>query len=525
MKKNILRMMLLLQCFFCIIFPLSVQAETYGDLTYKVNSDKTITITACNQSVTDVTIPSEIDGLPVTIIGSNAFAFCSNLTNIIIPNSVKTIDSLAFNSCTSLTDIVISESVTSIGAYTFQNCTGLTSVTIPKSVTSIGYYAFDSCKNLTNITLSEGITDIDAYTFSKCSSLTNITIPEGVISIGNAAFYGCSSLSNVIIPKSVTTIGNGAFRNCSSLTGITIPEGVTVIGMEAFRDCTGLTNITIPESTMSIGKEAFAYCSSLTSIIIPNNITRINDGLFYECSSLTKVAIGKNVTYIGAYAFGYCKALTTVTIPRSLKKINDGVFADCRAIKTIEYEGSNAEWAKMFRGINNGSIATATVICGYLYPVTVSYDANGGIGAFDMQKVDVNSSIMIPEAEPTRDGYAFLGWSTVSNAATAEYKPGDTMTVGEENVVLYAVWKKIVCTNTQILNGIFLVTPTGVSENNSIVFTCYKDGKLVYSDVYSYNGEASVPFVPNTEYDEVKVMVWESLKTILPLCGVESVSV
>ena len=85
-------------------------------------------------------------------IGSNAFAYCYDLTSVTIPNSVTEIGDWAFYVCSGLTSVTIPNSVTSIGEAAFYGCTGLTSVTIPNSVTSIGDEAFSACFGLTSIT-------------------------------------------------------------------------------------------------------------------------------------------------------------------------------------------------------------------------------------------------------------------------------------------------------------------------------------------------------------------------------------
>ena len=103
--------------------------KTYGIYTYEVGSDNKVTITDCKESAKGaITIPSEIDGKPVTSIGGSAFYGCTGLTSIAIPNSV-----------------------TSIGDGAFEYCTGLTSITIPNSVISIEDAAFDGCASLKDV--------------------------------------------------------------------------------------------------------------------------------------------------------------------------------------------------------------------------------------------------------------------------------------------------------------------------------------------------------------------------------------
>ena len=76
------------------------------------------------------------------IIGNFAFRLSEGLTNIVIPNSVISIEKGAFYLCTCLTSIVIPNSVTSIEDRTFVRCRTLEKVTIGNSVASIGELAF-----------------------------------------------------------------------------------------------------------------------------------------------------------------------------------------------------------------------------------------------------------------------------------------------------------------------------------------------------------------------------------------------
>ena len=72
---------------------------------------------------------------------------------------------------------------------------------------------------------------------------------------------------------------------------------------------------------------------------------------------------------------------------------------------------------------------------------TLTFNANGGSGAPAAITVAKDSTVTIPKATVTRDGYWFLGWATSKTATTAQYKSGNTLTLSA-NTTLYAVWKK-----------------------------------------------------------------------------------
>ena len=159
------------------------------------------------------------------------------------------------------THLIIKDGTKSICAAAFANCSGLSSITIPNSVTSIGYEAFRGCSGLSSIIIPNSVTSIESATFYQCSGLTSVTIPNSVTSIGVATFAGCSGLTSVTIPVGITYIKAWAFSGCSGLTSISIPNSVTVIDINAFEGCSGLTEVIIGNSMTFVGDAAFKGCN------------------------------------------------------------------------------------------------------------------------------------------------------------------------------------------------------------------------------------------------------------------------
>jgi hypothetical protein len=191
----------------CNIENVSESAEVTYDFSYKVNNGE-ITITSYGrwgkEDAEKITIPRQIDGIPVTAIGEKVF-YQKKLTGVTIPDSVTT-----------------------IGASAFYN-NKLTSVTIPDSVTSIGEWSFSN-NQLISATIGNGVTVIGEQAFSN-NQLTSVIIGNGVETIGERAFSS-NQLTSVIIGNGVETIGNYAFDE-NPLTSITIGAGVD-LGNTAF---------------------------------------------------------------------------------------------------------------------------------------------------------------------------------------------------------------------------------------------------------------------------------------------------
>lgn len=211
-------------------------------LEYALNGDSYTVEGIGTCTDTEIVIPAAYQGKPVTAIGDYAFSWCTELTAVTIPNSVKSIGSQAFIYCESLTSIVIPDGVLTIEDHAFSDCYSLTSVTMSDSVTSIGWSAFSYCLKLQSVRLSESLTVLEEDLFSSCQKLTSVQIPNSVTVIGMGAFSG-TPLASIDIPSGVTKIDEAAFFGCR-FTTILIPAKVTYIGSRAFYGCDQLTSIT-----------------------------------------------------------------------------------------------------------------------------------------------------------------------------------------------------------------------------------------------------------------------------------------
>ena len=113
--------------------------------------------------------------------------------------------------------IIFGEKVETIPAYLCYNLTGITEVSIPDNVKSIGFGAFEGCSNLTTLSLGQGLTKIGEWAFSSYK-IEKVTLGENIEEIGNRAFSGCASNMKIYC-KAVTPplLGDSAFPNNTSI--------------------------------------------------------------------------------------------------------------------------------------------------------------------------------------------------------------------------------------------------------------------------------------------------------------------
>lgn len=336
--------------------------DTPDSVEYTLNSDgESYSISKTSAfNETELIIPSQYNGKPVTTIGYSGFSNCDSLTSVIIPNSV-----------------------TSIRDYAFSYCSSLKSITIPDSVTSIGFNVFSTCGALERINYTGNIASwcgVDNSLYGLISKvyignqkLQNITgeliIPNNVTRIGNCAFYGCSSLTSITIPDSVTSIGSYAFEGCSALEKVSVNENnayyASQDGILYNKTKTEFIHIpkaitgelTVPENVTGINGYMFSGCSGITKINVSvGNIKYHSEGnclietvsktLILGCKN-SKIPADGSVTSIGSYAFSGCNGLTSITIPSNITYVGREAFSMCENLNTVYWNAIDCEteWA------------------------------------------------------------------------------------------------------------------------------------------------------------------------------------
>lgn len=392
--------------------------------------------------VTDIKIPNS-----VTRIGSYAFENAQYIKSISIPSSVTSIGESAFwqnnrlekvdygsveSLCkinfesasaqpssemqimhlfvngSEITDLVIPNTVSSIGAYAFYNMQYLKSVHIPSSVTSIGKDAFkyvyggvkadfESIESLCKISFANEdsnplsnsnlyvngievkdvvvpntISSIGDYTFCNATNIESVSIQSSVTDIASSAFEGCSKLATVSIDSPVLvekTYSSSSDNNLpylfgSQVTKFIIGDTPTKIGDYTFYQRTGITEVKFGKNIKSIGQRAFYGCTGVTFVVLPEGLTSVGTYAFYG-SGMKSLSLPSTLTSIGSYAFGSCSNLNDVYVhyitPPTLSS-GFSKYGNLHVYKQMENNYSSQTYWKNFTIVDDIDYQTVTGI-------------------------------------------------------------------------------------------------------------------------------------------------------------------
>ncbi len=489
-----------------ITTPATTPTYKYGDLRYRIDDyDGYVEIVGCDLSAEGtVVIPDSITvgygyEYPVKSIGRDAFELCTDITEVVIPDSVSTIGQGAFYNCSGLTSLNISDGVTEIDSYAFYKCSGLTDVNIPESVKYIRKAAFGECSNLKSITINNpecyisgerstisnkrykdvgtdldyyfygtiyGYTDSTAqkYTANK-SSYTFKALDEPEVTTTSSAIVTTTTTTTTTVvtttdvttsmPEITYTYRNLRFRTecVDGYTGIigyvTQPEGILEIPetlggypvkriqSDAFNGCDGITKVVIPDTMERIYAGAFANCSNLEEVEIGNALF-ITDDVFRNCTSLTSISIPANVQYIGSYMFAGCTSLQSVVINNPKCRIYGGGYTISNSYDTDMEEYS-------FSG----------TIYGYTGSTAQTYAEKYGYNFVSLDEPEFTTTAVTTDITTT--------YTTVTTDVTeTESQPPVTTTTTETSFIIITS----ATTTAASIPGV-MITSTSVSKSQS----------------------------------------------------------
>lgn len=203
------------------------------------------------EPVGELSVPSQLDGHPVTAIADGAFSDCTGLASVVLPGGV-----------------------TVVGDEAFFGCENLTQVLLPASVAKLGRHAFGRCPKLNSIVVAE---ESPFFVFKDGFLLSRD---------GKMLVRALEAKGEVTIPAGVECVGVGAFSRCDEMTSAVVPEGVRVLWDDAFEFCTDLTTLTLPKSLRTISRDVTYGCSKLKKVrVASGDAQRIRDLFEAETSA------------------------------------------------------------------------------------------------------------------------------------------------------------------------------------------------------------------------------------------------
>ncbi|MCM1037606.1 MAG: leucine-rich repeat domain-containing protein [Bacteroides sp.] len=376
---------------------------------------------APNTTLKTLVLPDNTDYYQIL---SKAFANCTALESVTIPDGITSFGQSAFAGC-GFSEIVMPANLTEIGGGAFKNCKSLEKVDLSKSkyLMTIAGEAFNGCSSLSSVDFTDQtyFESIGNQAFLGCTSLSSATFTgcTGLTSIGNQAFYNCAGLSSVDFTgcTALTSIGASAFANCA-LTDVVIPEKITKIAESSFAK-NPLATVTLPAGVTAIDKNAFQG-HSLTELTLPQGLLTIGESAFSagakDKSSMTKLVIPSSVTSIGNYGFSYLNSLYEIIID------GDYVFSD------DNQPAAQAEVTPL--SIGSGAFSNSQphyVACNYTTPPTMA--ANG----FDRNAY--NNTYLIVPTESDELYKEATGWQEFSQKVLTDIE--DVATDGADRYVVY----------------------------------------------------------------------------------------
>ena len=271
--------------------------------TYTISAGQ-VTVTGFMGDETVVMIPSTIQGLPVRVIASETFVNNPNITSIIIPPTVTTIQANSVFNCRNLVSVVFEHmngnDVVYFAAYAFVGVATNFRLMFPYGATGFttpawrGYFAepivggvilfygnFEYTIRRVTLPGTGDISRDEVVITRYLGTSNNIVIPAAILGIpvaglGDVVFFQNQVITQITLPATLRTIGANTFAGAINLASINIPASVTTIGDNAFMGATSLARAHFNHTngaTVEFGENTFYGTASNFRISYPGGAT------------------------------------------------------------------------------------------------------------------------------------------------------------------------------------------------------------------------------------------------------------
>ncbi len=222
--------------------------------------------------------------------------------------------------------------------------------------------------------------------------------------VSSGAFQGCSELTSISIPKSINRIGLNAFEGCSSLKAVHISDLSAWCKIDFTMVDYAVTLLPNPYANpLYYAHDLYVNNHKQTELYIPDDVLSILPGAFMGCS-ISSLKIHKFVKDIGFYAFFECNNITDIYIygaplPNYGNNTTNVIFSDVENTTLHIRERYKDLWP-IFKNV--------VYIDGIDFHLIYIIDNK----VYRDKYYEVGEAI-VPENEPTKEGYTFSGWSEI----------------------------------------------------------------------------------------------------------------
>ncbi len=296
----------------------------------------------------------DLSSIEANGLGEKAFAYCRELSDVKLGNTLESIPDMLFMGCEKLDRINLG-SVKTIGESAFAE-TALTSADLSSS-DIIGKYAFAGCVELMSLTLNQNGANVLEGAFSDCVKLRYVDNMNKLKVIGAYAFANTDIRGADL--ENVAELGDLAFMKASMTSyvfDLKLGDKLMNIGDNPFAFCR-LAPIYKTEDVMFGGnavEQRTVYTYDINDCIkvingsiyasVPNGAELITYiGLDADGNSLDRahVDIPEGTVKISAMAFAGSDIMR-VTLPYSMKTIGHKAFYGCESLMTVTFKSYNA---------------------------------------------------------------------------------------------------------------------------------------------------------------------------------------